>query len=127
MSQRNLTEEEEFQLFTLNELVAQAIAARTKWLDAKMVECSSLKVGDDIYDLRTGQKVGTVCRVYRYWAHYGELYDTCPYWDYDYEIDQHPQCFDNTPRQSGGHFFGTKEEARRAMLSKADSLQRKWA
>lgn len=108
MSQRALTLPEQAELAALNDGVSEAIAKRKAWLDDKMAETSKLQVGDDIYNLRSGRKVGVVSELYRYRTN--DLYDTSHYCEYRYESS--PNCFDNTSRQSGSS-FGTKEDALR--------------
>jgi hypothetical protein len=115
--QRPLTDDEKGELANLTAAVSAAIAARRVWLDAKMHECSRLQVGDDIYDLTSGTMVGTVSRLYRFWADRDEgVRDTSVHCDYEYETS--PRCFDNTSRQSG-RSFGSRDDA----LHCADSAQ----
>ena len=98
MNQRLLTTEERSELDALNVAVADAVARRTAWLDAKMVEVARLKVGDALYDLETGRYLGVVSGIYRY--HAGDhRYDR--YCDVDYRFETNPQCYDNTSRQPG--------------------------
>lgn len=114
MTQRPLTENEQGELADLNTAVSAAIEARRAWLDAKMHETSRLQVGDDLYDLDKGVKVGTVSELYRYWRDRDEgVRDKSAHCDYQYETS--PRCFDNTSRQSRS--FGTREDAiRRAEM-----------
>lgn len=110
MSQRQLTEEERIELATLTDAVHAALRARTDWLDAKMVETSELQVGDDIYNLRTGRKVGVVAELYRYWRDRNDLLDDNVGCSYRYETGYvGSRCFDNTSRQYDS--FGTREQA----------------
>jgi hypothetical protein len=108
-TQRPLTEDEKSELANLTAAVTAAIEARRNWLDAKMHETSRLQVGDDIYDLDSGTRLGTVSKVYRYWRDRDEgVRDTDAYCEYRYETS--PRCFDNTSRQIG-RSFGTREDA----------------
>ena len=108
-TQRRLTDDEQRELDGLNTAVADAINARRIWLDMKMHETSSLKVGDDIYDLDTGQKLGTISELYRYWRDRDEgVRDHSHSCDYQYETLG--GWFDNTSRQTGRR-FGTKDDA----------------
>lgn len=107
-TQRRLTKDEQRELDALNAAVTDAIAARRKWLDAKMHETSRLQPGDDIYDVRKGQRLGVVSELYRYHTGRNDLYDTDPSCDYRYETS--PRCFDNTSRQVG-LWYGTQQEA----------------
>ncbi|WP_367582339.1 hypothetical protein [Tsukamurella tyrosinosolvens] len=113
---RPLTGEECTELDALNDAVREAKAARREWLDAKMHEVSALKVGDDIYDVRKGRKLGVVSRLYRF--HAGKN-DTSV--DVDYEYETSPRCFDNTSRQIGLS-VGTREDAARYAQYRADFL-----
>lgn len=121
MSQRPLYEFEQEYLDTMNKAVADAIAARTMWLDAKMVETSELKIGDDIYDIRSGKKLGVITGLYRYQARQNRLLDTSIYCDYEYQTE--PGIIDNTSSQPGLE-FGTREEAARWTEIRAERLKR---
>jgi hypothetical protein len=107
-TQRDLTDDEKNELKNLNDAVSAAIEARRDWLDVKMHECSRLKIGDDIYDIHKGIRLGTVARLYRYWSGRNDLLDKSV--DCDCEYQTSSNCFDNTSRQTG-ILFGTKEEA----------------
>jgi hypothetical protein len=121
MSQRGLTEDENRELAALNDAVSAAIAARRTWLDAKMHECSDLQVGDDIYDLGSGSRLGRVSKLYRYWADRDDgIRDTSVSCNYEYETGR--GCFDNTSRQSG-RSFGTQDEAVQRAVGRAYRLR----
>jgi len=107
-TQRPLNADEESELEALNVAVQAAIDSRREWLDAKMRETSKLQVGDEIYDVATGEKLGVVSRLYRYHTGRNDLYDTHVECDYQYET--RPGCFGNTSSQSG-RVFGTREDA----------------
>ncbi|OHU55932.1 hypothetical protein BKG83_17305 [Mycobacteroides chelonae] len=107
-TQRPLNADEHSELEALNAAVQAAIDARREWLDAKMRETSKLQVGDDIYDVQTGEKIGVVSGLYRYHAGRDDLYDT--YVECDYQYETRPGCFGNTSSQ-GGRMFGTREDA----------------
>lgn len=120
-TQRPLTEDEEQELAGLNAAVSAAIEARSLWLDAKMHECSQLQVGDDIYDLDKGRRLGKVSELYRFWRDRDEgVRDTYAYCDYKYETS--PRCFDNTSRQVGLS-FGTREDAARRAEMRTSQLR----
>lgn len=109
--QRPLTAEEQHELATLNTAVTRAIEDRREWLDAKMVETSSLQVGDGIYDLRTGSRLGVVTGLYRFWRDRDDgIRDDSHYCDYRYKTSL--RGFDNTSRQTA-RSYGTKEDALR--------------
>jgi hypothetical protein len=106
LTQRTLTACEQDTLDALNAHVKLAMDARRKWLDAKMLECSALKPGDEIFDIRTGRRLGVVRKLYRYHCqHHEGAFDTSVHCDYEYETS--PNCFDNTSRQPG-LLFGRK-------------------
>ncbi|SKM39433.1 Uncharacterised protein [Mycobacteroides abscessus subsp. massiliense] len=107
-TQRPLNAEEYSELEALNAAVQAAIDTRREWLDAKMRETLKLQVGDAIYDVQTGEKLGVVSGLYRYHAGRDDLYDT--YVECDYQYETRPGCFGNTSSQ-GGRVFGTREDA----------------
>lgn len=98
MNHRPLTPEEQGELDALNAAVEDAVARRTAWLDAKMVEVARFKVGDTVYDLATGSQLGVVSEIYRYHAR-NPPYDRYCYVDYQFQTS--PNCYDNTSRQPG--------------------------
>lgn len=106
MNNRPLTESEKSELDILNKAVDDSVMRRKLWLDAKMLEVASLKVGDDIYNIATGQRLGVVSGIYR--CHEGDQrYDTGVSVNYQYCVGNN--CHDNTSRQ----FIrvGTKDDA----------------
>lgn len=110
-TQRLLTDSEQRELDTLNAAVSSAIVARRAWLDVKMVECSYLQVGDDIYDVTNGTRLGVVTKLGRFWRDSDEgVRDTSAHCYYEYQTS--PNGFDNTSRQSG-RLFGTRDDALR--------------
>jgi hypothetical protein len=116
-TRRPLTEDEKNELADLTAAVTAAIEARRNWLDAKMHEISRLQVGDDIYDLDSGAKLGTVSELYRYWRDRDDgVRDTDAYCSYRYVTS--PGCSDNTSRQVG-RSFGTREDAIRYAETRA--------
>ncbi|MBS4102418.1 hypothetical protein [Tsukamurella paurometabola] len=122
-AQRPLTDEERGELDALNAAVQEAIDTRREWLDAKMHEVATLKVGDDIYDIESGRKLGVVSRLYRYHTNQNALYDTHVTVDYEYETS--PRCFGNTSSRLRLS-VGTREEAASYAKRRADRLARAW-
>jgi hypothetical protein len=119
-TQRSLSNEEQRELAALNAAVTDAIATRREWLDAKMHETSRLHPGDDIYDVRGGQRLGTIRRLYRYSAdQHAGVWDTSVSCDYEYET--RPRSVDNTSRQIG-LWFGTRADAARHADIRASEL-----
>ncbi len=92
----------------LNKAVHDAIEERRKWLDIKMPEYGDFQVGDVICNGRTGERLGVVTGLYRYWRDRDDgIRDTSMSIDYRYETSSN--CFDNTSRQIGVWFVkGTK-------------------
>ncbi len=98
------------ELDRLNHDVESAIKTRTKWLDDHMEEVSKVKPGDALYDVNSGELVGIVRKLYRYWAEQNPLFDTHLSVECEYNpTGSPPNVFDNTSRQEG-RMFGTKEE-----------------
>ena len=112
-------------LASLNQSVDEAIKARKAWLDSKIVEVSKLHVGDDIYNLETGRRLGTVTNLYRFWEDADEgVRDKYLSVDYQYceDLDDpRGKSYDNTSRQTG--IFGTREDAAKWMIRRAEELQ----
>lgn len=121
-TQRSLTDEERAELNKLNAAVHRALEARRKWLDAKMVETSRLQVGDDIYDIGRGVKLGTVTRLYRVWRNReGGVRDNSHYCDYEYTTGALTR--DNTSRQPELR-FGTQDDAISEASRRLEALKR---
>jgi len=109
-----LKEIDEKELEKLNKEVTLTIKKRTAWLESKMVEYSELQVGDDIYNLSTGEKLGVVSKIYECWTKEKSLDDVnlmpfSPDLEYEYEvpISKHVLNTLRQPRIS----VGTKREA----------------
>ncbi len=100
----------------MNQYVTDAINKRTVWLDEKMHEESKLKIGDEIWDLDEGCKLGNVSKLKRWWR--GELGDTSL--SYYYEFQTGPYTFDNTSRVQRS--CGTKKEAAAEAKSRYQEL-----
>lgn len=100
---RQMTESDQKQLEDMNMAVKEAIRLRREWLDRKMEEYADVKVGEVLYELGSGQPVGVVSRLYRYWQDRDEgVRDT--HLDVNYEYNTGGNCFDNTSRQDGSDF-----------------------
>jgi len=119
---RDLTKDEEAELAALNNAVKNAIAKRREWLDAKMVEASSLKIGDDIYDVNRGCRLGTVRKMYRYWRDKDEgVRDTRLSVEYEFEV--YDKCYSNTSSRPE-LWYGSRQDAERVARQRADFLAR---
>lgn len=103
----NMKEQDIVKLNKLNKRVEEAIKERSEWLDSKMPEYAKVQVGEDIYDLKFGVKLGVVSEHYRYWKDMGEdVRDN--YLEINYEYNTGGNCYDNTSR---GHVLvGTKDD-----------------
>lgn len=113
--------EDELTLSQLNAAVDEAIERRRDWLDKEMLATASLKVGDEIYDLEKGLRLGVVSKLYRYWRDRDEgVRDR--YISVEYEYKTRPGCFDNTSCQPGLR-HGTRQEAADALKWRAEWLQ----
>lgn len=127
-TQRRLTEDEQRELDHMTSIVTAAIAARRAWLDAKMHETSRLHVGDEIYDLESGERLGRISSLYRYWRDRDEgVRDITASCEYEYETSTR-LCFDNTSRQPARSFGTLRDaveyaEARAARLRRFSSAQ----
>lgn len=127
MTRKWLDDADKAALKALNDEVEAAVAKRTAWLDLKMLEASSLKPGDDIYDLHSGYKLGVVTQIKRY--HRGNAqYDTSEDFYYEYEETrppplpgEFPRCrfLNNTSRDSSTMRMGTRDEAAEAVKRRA--------
>ena len=69
----------------MTEAIEQAIAARTAYMDANMEKFCGLKVGEDIYDIVSGIRLGKVSRLYRYWSGRNPSHDTSMSVSVEYE------------------------------------------
>jgi hypothetical protein len=94
-----MTDEDAKQLALLNEAVTAALTARTTWLDDHMAKYADFDIGEDLYDLDTGKRLGTVCGYYRYQRGHNLLHDT--HMNIDYELHVHDSIYDNTSRHAG--------------------------
>jgi len=118
MSQRLLTKTEKREWVALNRSLREAIQRRRDWLKAKIEDCSNLKVGDDIYDVKSGLKLGTVTEVYL-WSQEIKIdtvtnEDLCfsdflPECEYCFRTG--PNMLDNTSHYAGTRIFGKKKDA----------------
>jgi len=116
-----MNEKDEKKLDELNKNVELALKIRTEWLDKKMEEYSKFKVGDIIYNLDTGRRLGEVIELYRY--HKNE-----PFYDKNLSINyRYLTCdcgCDNTSRQPYVH-FGTKKDLEEHLKYKLELLRNK--
>ena len=105
-----MTDDDNKALALLNEAVTAAITARTVWLDERMPNYAEFKIGEELYDLDTGKRLGTVCGYYRYDANHNVLRDTSM--DIDYKLHVRDNIYDNTSRYAGRVWFGSKAKLR---------------
>ena len=93
------TEALQKELELLNSEVTAVLAKRKKWMDDHMTDFAKFKVGDEIYNLQTGQYLGVISKLYRYWGedHRDPQYDTAMNVEYQYHTGNN--CYDNTSRQ----------------------------
>ena len=78
---------------------AAAWAERKSWMDAHMEDFARFKVGDEIFNLETGERLGEISQLYRYWGsdNRDPQYDTTM--DIQYQYHTGNNCFDNTSRR----------------------------
>lgn len=96
------------ELKRLNQAVDDAVDARKAWMDGHMADYAQHQVGDVLYDLGTGQLVGTVSSFYRFHAD-DQRFDRSMSVDYQIEMAGWGNCYDNTSSQPGRR-LGTAEE-----------------
>lgn len=109
------------ELDALNAEVQAVLAKRKAWMDAHMAEFARVPVGEEIYDLKTGQKLGTVTKHYRYWdEQQNPLYDTSMSVECEFEV--RPNTYDNTSRHAGALWYGTRADLKAKVASDMRSL-----
>ncbi len=115
-------QELEEELKHLNQIVDAAIKQRTEWMDAHMVDFAKWKVGDKLYVLSTGEYLGAVSSLYRFWGKQKDpRYDTSM--DIEYEFTRGDNIFDNTSRQPNLR-IGTLEEREAWLERELGSVRR---
>ena len=97
-------------LAVFNEKVTAVLAERKSWMDAHMADFAKVPIGEEIYNLDTGQLLGVVSKHYRYWdSQQNPLYDTTMDICCEYQTQPDVLNFDNTSRQLGLR-YGTKSD-----------------
>lgn len=109
-----LDEEDAEQLKLLNATIKDAIAARAEWLDERMPKYAKYAIGEELFDLDTGKRLGAVCEYYRYNANHNPLYDT--HMGIEYKLLVRGNLYDNTSRYAGRISIGNKAELERRRL-----------
>lgn len=111
------------ELKALNTAITAAIDTRRAWMDAHMVDYAKYAVGEDLYDLKTGQLLGTITKLYRpTWGIDNPLYQTSMDVHYEYRIGD-SSIYDNTSRQMYLS-FGSRAELMRRREYELERLQR---
>lgn len=108
-----------------NEAVVAALKAREDWMDAHMTDFAKYKVGDVLYNLANGQRLGTVTNLYRpTWGHSGPREEESMHIEYEYQTGEVPTSFmrDNTSRQMYLR-YGTREELLRSRRFEVSYLE----
>ena len=87
------------ELAVLNAEFFAAMAKRKTWMDAHMEDFARFKVGDEIFEIHSGKRLGVISKLYRYWGsnHRDPQYDTTMNIAYEYHTGNN--CFDNTSRR----------------------------
>ncbi len=104
-------------LAALNAAVTAALKARRDWMDAHMQDYARYQVGEEIFDMATGRRLGVVSELYRYQSDQNPFYDT--HMSVDYQYNKGGNCFDNTSRQIGLS-IGNAEELAAKLKSDAE-------
>ena len=107
----NLTSEDEIVLRQLNDAVSSTVATRTQWMDSKMSQYSKLQVGEEIWDILNGVRLGIVTELYRYHAGHPS-FDTSMSIHVRYHVGG--EVYDNTSRQQSLR-WGSQEDALREL------------
>jgi len=111
---------EDEELKKLNKTVERAIKDRKLWLDKKMVKYAKFKIGDEIFNIQTGECVGIVRRLFRFWEDRDEgVRDTSL--EIHYEYCTGGMCYDNTSRQCHVR-FGSREDMKKSLQARMDIL-----
>lgn len=119
---KNAQRDEELKALTA--AVESAIKARKDWMDANMAHYAKFKVGDEIYDRRSGLCLGVVTKLYRYWGSQNDpRHDTSMNVEYEYR-QPGSNFIDNT--SSRGSFtdyaFATREEMAAEFKARAERM-----
>jgi hypothetical protein len=94
-------------LARLNKAVEAALAERKAWMDSHMPDYAKYKIGEELFDLKTGERLSVVSSYYRYWSGHNPSLDTTMNIEYQFETSRN--CFDNTSRQPA-RSIGNAEE-----------------
>lgn len=105
----------------LNDAVDKAITDRKQWMDDHMKDFAKYQVGEQLYNLDTGELLGTITKLYRYYAHHHPEMDRIMRIDYVYKTS--PNTNDNTSRHGGRLWYGNKEELERQLAWKLRKLE----
>ena len=99
----------------LNYEVEAALRRRREWLDERMGALSPLRVGDEIYDVDRGERLGIVTEIYRRFAarHHG-IYDSDLVIEYEYLTDSGSLRHGDSPQVKGIALGPRAEAATRA-------------
>lgn len=109
------------ELEALNVEVTAVLAKRKAWMDGHMADFAKVKVGEDIYNMDTGAKLGTVSELYRYWdSQQNPLYDVTM--DVNYQFHTGANCYDNTSRHRGCLRIGTRADVEAEQKRRSKSV-----
>lgn len=87
------------ELKALNAEFFVAMEKRKAWMDAHMTDFARYQVGDEIFAMSNGARLGVVSKLYRYWGsdNRDPQYDTEMNIEYEYCTGNN--CYDNTSRR----------------------------
>lgn len=105
------------ELDALNAAVERAVVERTRWMNAHMTDFAKWQVGDELFHLDTGTRVGVVSRLYRYHGPQDSGPDAYPRdarfdtaMNVEYEVNEYANVFGNSSSCHGTLYWGTKAE-----------------
>lgn len=107
----------QIELDALNLAVEEAIQRRTLWMNTHMTDFAKWKVGDELFHLQTGKRVGVVSRLYRFHGPQDSGPESRPRdarfdtsMNVEYEVNEYANVFGNSSSCYGTLYWGTKEE-----------------
>lgn len=106
----------------LNEEVEAVLAKRKEWMDEHMPDYAKVQVGEEIFDLRTCERLGVVTKLYRFHADRDPRYDTSMSIEYEFETGRRGCVVfhDNTSRHGSYFPVGTRQEAADRLKDRAE-------
>lgn len=112
-------------LARLNDAVKHALRTRKAWMDEHMPDYAKVQVGEEIFDMRTCERLGVVTKLYRYHGDRDPRYDTSMSIEYEFETGRSGCAIfhDNTSRHGSYFPVGTRAEVVDRLRWRADNLK----